>query len=95
MSALDLTAAIEAAHKAALKKAGVAREHRECGNACSFRYAAADAITVAAPLIERAVREQIAAAIKAEWRTTVHDPGLTGYGVGLLDAAAIALDGPR
>jgi hypothetical protein len=99
VSALDLTAAIQAAYVAveAAYADGAVRERWD--DADPYLFVMRAAIDAVAPLIEAAVREQIAAEIEAQRATDMAVPLLTAYGrgvdVGLNLAARIARGEPR
>lgn len=73
MSDIDLTEAIEAARKNLARHEGNEYMHRGCGKGCMHYLSAEAALHVAAPLIESAVREQVAREIETQRQPiTVH-----------------------
>lgn len=70
MADLDLTEAIYVARKALEQALGVLDYHSNAGLARA-------AVEAASPVIERLVREQASAELRA-WADEIHDPGITG-----------------
>lgn len=66
MNGIDLTEAIEAARRNLARREGNEYMHRGCGKGCMHYLSAEAALHVAGPLIEAAVREQVAREIDAD-----------------------------